>query len=120
MSPEKARWLTELSDYVGQRGLQGREVILYGNIPSLSYYLQMPPAFNSWSDLRSYSYDTMLGDLEETETQMVQGGGERPVVLVDYLREGLEEDEKWKLIWDFMERNGYELTWSNDRFAFYE
>ena len=80
----------------------------------------MPPAFNSWSDLRSYSYDTMLGDLEETETQMVQGGGERPVVLVDYLREGLEEDEKWKLIWGFMERNGYELTWSNDRFAFYE
>ena len=120
MSPEKARWMTELSDYVGQRGLQGREVILYGNIPSLSYYLQMPPAFNSWSDLRSYSYDTMLGDLEETETQMVQGGGERPVVLVDYLREGLEEDEKWKLIWGFMERNGYELTWSNDRFAFYE
>lgn len=119
MSPEKARWLTELSDYVGQSGLQGREVILYGNIPSLSYYLQMPPAFNSWSDLRSYSYHTMQGDLEETERRMAQGGA-RPVVLADYLREGMEEDEKWKLIWDFMERNGYELTWSNDRFAFYE
>lgn len=127
MSPEKARWLTELSGYVEEQGLQGREVILYGNVPSLSYYLQMPPAFNSWSDLRSYSYDTMAGDLEEKERQMREQKVEGPVILVDYLWEKAEQNEKWqtlqrkwRLVQDFMERNGYELTWQNDRFAFYE
>jgi len=120
MNPEKARWLTELSEYVEERGLRGREVILYGNVPALSYYLQMPSAFNPWSDLRSYSYDTMAGDLEEKERQIQTGSAERPVVLVNYLQGGLEQDEKWKLIQDFMERNGYELDWQNDRFAVYE
>lgn len=128
MSPERARWLTELSDYVEKRGLQGRDVILYGNVPSLSYYLQMPPAFNAWCDLRSYSYDTMACDLEETERKMREGDREKPVVLVDYTYEGSGNDEagnwtwseKWELIRDFMDRNGYELTWQNDRFAFYE
>lgn len=128
MSPERARWLTELSDHVEERGLQGRDVILYGNVPSLSYYLQMPPAFNAWCDLRSYSYDTMAGDLEETERKIREEGGEKPVVLVDHTYEGSGNgeagnwtwSEKWKLIRDFMDRNGYELTWQNDRFAFYE
>ena len=120
MNPEKAQWLTELSGYVEERGLQGREVILYGNIPALSYYLQMPPAFNSWSDLRSYGYDVMAGDLEEEENEIQAGRVEKPVVLVNYLQGGLEQDEKWKLIQGFMERNGYELTWQNDQFAIYE
>lgn len=120
MSPEKAQWLTELSGYVNEHELQGREVILYGSVPSLAYYLQMPPAFNSWSDLSSYNYDIMTEALEETETQMWEGRTEPPVVLVDYLLGELEEDEKWELIQCFMERNGYELVWQNDRFAFYE
>ena len=130
MSPEKARWLTELSGYVEERGLQGREVILYGDVPALSYYLQMPSAFNAWSDLRSYSYDTMAGDLAQEERQIREGNVEKPVVLVDYTWEGKEGpeqnekwrqmQEKWKLLQGFMERNGYELTWQNDRFAFYE
>lgn len=130
MSPEKARWLTELSGYVEERGLQGREVILYGDVPALSYYLQMPSAFNAWSDLRSYSYDTMAGDLAQEERQIREGNVEKPVVLVDYTWEGKEGpeqnekwrqmQEKWKLLQGFMKRNGYELTWQNDRFAFYE
>lgn len=128
MSPDKARWLTELSGYVEEQGLWGREVILYGYVPSLSYYLQMPPAFNSWSDLRSYGYDVMAGDLEEEERRIREENGEKPVVLVDYTWKEPEHDverkrlweEKWKLILDFMDRNGYELTWQNDRFAIYE
>ena len=120
MSPEKAQWLTELSGYVNEHELQGREVILYGFVPSLAYYLQMPPAFNSWSDLASYNYDIMAETLEETEIQMWEGRTEPPVVLVDYLQGGLNEGGKWGLIKCFMERNGYELVWQNDRFAFYE
>lgn len=127
MSPEKARWLTELGGHVEEGGLQGREVILFGNVPALSYYLQMPPAFHAWIDLRSYGYDTLAGDLREEEGRMRDGNTERPVVLVDRHWEGQGQDEawellqkKWQLIQDFMERNGYGLTWQNDRFAFYE
>lgn len=120
MSPEKAQWMTELSDYVNEHGLQGREVILYGYIPSLSYYLQMPPAFNSWIDLASYSHDSMENDLKEIETQIREDGADPPVVLVNYLQSGMEVSRKWEMLQRFMERNGYELVWQDDRFTFYE
>ncbi len=70
MAPEKARWMTQISQYVSENHLQGREVILYGQIPSLAYYLQMPPAFNSWCDLDSYSLETMRTDMEELEARL--------------------------------------------------
>lgn len=120
MSPDKAKWLTELSDYVNENELQGREVILYGYVPSLSYYLQMPSAFNPWSDLDSYSYEAMEAAIQETEAQMTEQSEERPVVLADCRLQGLSEDKKWQLIVEFMERNGYEQTWQNDRFTIWE
>ena len=120
MSPERAKWLTELSQCVAERNLQGREVITYGDIPSLCYYLQMPPAFNSWSDLDSYLYDVMEEAMEKTENAMQKPGGDRPVILVDYLHVDPEEDPKWQLITDFMIRNDYQPVWQNDRFILYE
>lgn len=120
MSPEKAKWLTELSECAEERGLQGREVILYGRIPSVAYYLQMPPAFNPWSDLPSYSYDTMAAAMAETENDLRGGSADKPVVIVNYLQKGLKKDKKWQLILDFMDRNGYEMVWQNDTFAVYE
>lgn len=94
MNPERARWMTEISAYVNENDLQGREVILYGGIPSLSYYLQMPPAFNSWSDLLSYSPKQMLLALEKISSEIeaaVDGGtvpgdvavSVRPVIILE-------------------------------------
>lgn len=120
MDPEKARWLTELSAYVEEHGLRGREVILYGYVPSLSYYLQMPPAFNSWSDLTSYSRDVMADAIAGTEDRMREDGADAPVVLAGCPLEGLEGNAKWELIREFMEKNGYELTWENDKFVIFE
>ncbi len=119
MNPEKARWMTELSDYVNEHGLQGREVILFGNVPALSYYLQMPPAFNSWCDLASYSSDTLEEALWEEELQIRENGSEGPVVLVDWQDGGLEANDHGEMVLQFMGRNGYELAWQNDRFAIY-
>ncbi len=140
MSGEKARWMTELSGYVAEEGLAGREVILYGQIPGLSYYLGMPSAFNPWSDLDSYSVERMASDLQETEEEMGRSGAVRPVILIEreymvYLTggaEALEElgvgekrmeqitgDQKWPLLVEFMERNGYEPDFSNGKFTVY-
>ena len=104
MSPQKAQWMTEISAYVEENGLRGKEVILYGNIPSLSFYLQMPSAFNPWSNLDSYSRGAMeeaLGKVsaEIAENRMpgeVSGGmteKEAPVIIMDweyvlYMEEG--------------------------------
>lgn len=70
MSPERAEWMRSASDYVAENQLNNKTVILYGQIPALSYYLQMPSAFNPWSDLRSYSLKTMEQDMGELSEKM--------------------------------------------------
>lgn len=83
MPAEKAVWLTEISEYVNANELQGKEVILYGDIPSMSYYLQMPSAFNPWSDLRSYSTATMEQDLAEVASLIGQRENGKPVIILE-------------------------------------
>lgn len=133
MSPDKAECMTELSAYIAENDLQGQEVILYGGIPSLSYYLQMPSAFNPWSDLLSYSSDVMAQELRKSE-------GETPVIILgnsyalyeesgeealkasrvsEKERQQILSDEKWVLLKEFMQKNGYHQTFRNEMFAVY-
>lgn len=138
MPPEKAQWMTQISAYVQERELEGQEVILFGWIPSLSYYLKMPSAFNPWSDLASYGTDVMAQELAQLDK-----GGETPVIMVenDYMqymtmgREALsesgvlsekrletigKEESKIDLLKEFIERNDYQVTFSNDKFTVLE
>ena len=141
MQPERAQWMEEATAYVKENNLQGREVLLYGELPALSYYLQMPSAFNPWSDLRSYSLETMEQDMQEMEADMAADEAQRPVIIVEdkyvqFLEGGkaaleklglyeqqiqkIAEDEKWVLIREFMEKYGYEKTYFNEKFTMYE
>ncbi|MDE5596867.1 MAG: hypothetical protein K2J04_03450, partial [Lachnospiraceae bacterium] len=46
---------SELVQYANKQQFAGREVILYGDIPGLSYFLDMPAAISTcWPDLDSY------------------------------------------------------------------
>lgn len=120
MSEERAGWLSSISAYVDENDLQGREVILFGEAPALSYYLQMPPAFNPWSELRSYSAEQMKKDMQEMEEEMNQGA-QRPVIIVDKIRlDYLQDGAKWKMILDFMDEYDYQQTFENDRFIIWE
>lgn len=141
MNEDKARWMTELGRYVEDEELQGQEVILYGQIPSLSYYLQMPSAFNPWSDLDSYSVEQMALDLAATAEAMEQNPDYRPIIIIEreyitYLAGGesaLEElldlsearigkitqDRKWLLLLEFMEMQDYRPDFNNGRFTVY-
>ena len=128
--------MQELSDFVTEKGLSGREVILYGDIPAVSFYLGMPSAFNPWSDLASYGIEVMRKDMEKTQAKEIL-----PVVILEkryalYLKEGEEglqnagyaesdisyvaRDEKFKLIEDFLENNGYKLIFENEKFGVYD
>lgn len=141
MDSQKAQWMSELSDYVNEEGLQGKEVILYGKIPALSYYLQMPAAFNPWSDLDSYSPEVMETELDGLEELIREKGAEKPVIILEnshalYLEENagsislfplseerrraMAADSKWKQLMEFMEDLGYEQTFRNEKFAVYQ
>lgn len=139
MSPQKARWMTEISAYVEENGLRGKEVILYGNIPALSYYLQMPSAFNPWSNLDSYSRGAMENALGEVAAEITEK--EAPVIIMDweyvlYMEEGtaaleaagiderrrneISNDEKLPLLISFMEKWSYQQTFDNGKFTVYQ
>jgi len=127
MSPERAEWLSTISAYVEEKDLKGREVILYCDIPSLSYYLQMPAAFNPWSDLDSYSVEQMEIHLSQLSGELDEQSAERPIVIAEkrYVESYDEEsdilmDRKWKLLLDFMEEHGYEQTFTNGKFVMWE
>lgn len=97
MNPQKAQWMQELSAFINENSLAGNPVILYGKIPALSYYLQMPAAFNSWCDLLSYSLDTMEKDMAQLEGQITEKGVERPVIIVENIYALQEEGAYGKL-----------------------
>ncbi len=138
MSPQKAQWMMEISAYVEENGLRGKEVILYGNIPALSFYLQMPSAFNPWSSLDSYS----RGAMEEALGKVAEGMAEKeaPVIILDWeyvlymeggsaaleaagiderRRSKIAEDNKLPLLIDFMEEWHYQQTFDNGKFMVY-
>ena len=141
MNEERAVWLSEITEYVRKEGLFGKEVILYGEIPALSFYLDMPSAFNPWSDLRSYGVTVMEQELELLSAKINEKGKECPVIILersyaDYLAavsdayagdvtDGgeLVDDEgalkKFALIAGFMEKHGYTKCFSNSKFTLY-
>ncbi|MBR1853054.1 MAG: hypothetical protein IJ794_07920 [Lachnospiraceae bacterium] len=141
MSPERAQWLSEISAYVESKGMKGREVILFGNIPAMSYYLQMPSAFNPWSDLDSYNEKVMAEALGQT-AEAVMAGQERPVVLLEanyarYMQGGAEaleaagvhetviwkiqeNDGKMQLLKAYLEELQYGVTFENEKFVMME
>ena len=120
MGAERAKWLEEISQYAREAQLTGRRVILHGKIPALSFYLEMPPAFHSWNDLKSFQPETMKQTLADLMTE-IDKGGEKPVIIADQscLEEG-QEDEKWEMILDFMGRYQYKRTFENEKFVIWE
>lgn len=140
-SPDRAEILKSICGYVEDNGLAGKEVILYGNIPSMSYYLEMPFAISPWPDLPSYNYEIMVQDLAELEELVATGEKELPIILLEvkqgnYLLEGeaaLEElgvnedqqnmivtDAKLKLIQNWIQKYNYSVTFSNDKFVLFQ
>ena len=120
MSPERAAIMTEITDFAKENDLIGKEVITYGKIPAICYYLEMPPAFNSWSDLDSYQYSFMEEALQNLAAEIEAGESECPVVILNNSDLTYEENEKFGLLNGFMGRFNYDLTYKNEKLAIYE
>lgn len=140
-SPDRAEAISTIVAYVNDNDLKGREVILYGQIPAMSYYLEMPFAITAWPDLRSYNYEIMERDLADLEEQIALGERELPVILLEirrgsYLLEGedalakmgvsekdinqITADEKLQLLDSFIEKYGYRKTFENTKFIMFQ
>jgi hypothetical protein len=144
--PERAVQIAEISAFVEEAGLKGKEVILYGKIPAVSYYLEMPFAISSWPDLASYNYDVMKTDLESLQVRVDAKESDLPVVLMEKLRgtyvisgsDGLETlgvpkevtpgqlsiadieaDKKLTLLINMMEKYDYKVVFESDKFVLF-
>jgi hypothetical protein len=144
--PERAVQIAEISTFVEQEGLKGQEVILYGKIPAVSYYLEMPFAISSWPDLPSYNYEVMKSDLETLQAGADAKTSELPVILLDRLRgtyaasgsvglealgvpktvtpgqlsiEEIEADKKLMLLIDMIDKYDYKVAFESDKFVMF-
>ena len=131
---ELADQITGLSDYAQQQALSGHKVILYGQIPAVSYFLQMEPAIStSWPDLRSYDISVMQADLQQlTETPVIilsaktdafltdDAQGEQVLGVTQQELAAYRADPKLKLLSDYMAQNHYQETYTNTAFAVYQ
>ncbi len=128
-SEGKARNLTELYQYMRENNLGDRKCILFGQIPGIAYYMELKPAMNTWSDLRSYGYEVMAEDIREIEAQL-QNSGEYPVIIMEaswaQYMQGLREDaifmeettlQKLPLLKGFIEKYGYQQVFFNEKYV---
>lgn len=136
----RAEYISEISLFVQKEGLKGKEVILYGQIPAMSYYLEMPFAISAWPDLPSYNYSVMESDLNKICKEADGRIRELPVILMEktqgtYVVSGsigldalgisgdvikaVEADKKLLLLKDMIEGCGYDVAFENDKFVLF-
>lgn len=116
---ERARQIEELSLYVYENDLCGREVLLYGEIPFAVYALEMPGALSSsWPDLDTVlNRAGMQAEMEALENE--------PVIIIaadryeDLLNNPDTDNEKALLISEYLQEHQYEETFRNDKFVVY-
>ena len=126
MSEERARAVSGLYEFVSGKGLYGNsEIITYGYIPAVSFYLQMPPAFNSWADLESYGDDTMRNDISEYLDKAESGEGRLPLIVIStqyseaMASEGSSGIAKIDCIKELIRAGGYLSEYKNELFEVY-
>ena len=122
--------------YAKENRLIDKQVILYGEIPGLSYLLDMPSAISTtWPDLDSYR---MVQFQEDIKTVINHMNEERPIVIVSsgvaaYYTEdagayewfGVNPEEygtdmKMEMLRRFLMDYDYQETFSNMRYVVYE
>lgn len=106
---KKAEVLEGLTAYYERYG-EGRALLCYGNIPAFPYYLEAETAIGSaWPDLDTYAMYDYRADMRKLSADA--GSGVYPLI---FIYAGLDEEdraeEKYVLLQQFIEQNGYNLT----------
>lgn len=96
------------------------KLLTFGNVPGFCWMFDMAPALShDWPDLNTYPAAMMEKDLAELERM----DSENPAVIICPGRvesEDAQEIQKWTLLQEFLEHNGYELKMDNGVYQIYE
>ncbi len=140
---ERVEAIEELTAYWNDNKVD--RVLLLGNIPGVSYFLNVPTAIStSWPDLGSYSYDTYKKDMKELEFRIEEKGEELPTIILsfganavitndkeaqEWFNENKEDgegyldvmlsDSKYSDMGEFIKKYGYEMQLRNEKFVVY-
>ncbi len=118
MPRDRAYELAYLIDYLNLNGLKNRELITYGKVPSLPFYLGMVPSFNTWPDLDSYKASVMAAELEAIDPDNL------PLVIMGTAEaekmEAGSDVEKLVILNNYLTERGYEQTYRTELFTIYE
>lgn len=119
---DKVSALDELGGYLLKKDLLEERVILYGDIPAISYIFDMEPAiFTTWMDLDSKELERLEADLKGLSGS-IELKGEAPVVIMSVkAAEEMEEttDAKLIAIREYMEYHGYVSAFVNEEYQIY-
>ena len=78
-----AQSLMELGEVLQDEGLMDRKVVLFNNVPGLSYIFDLEPAMNTlWPDLESYS----ISEFERQVEMLPQVDGGHFIILGTEMR----------------------------------
>lgn len=119
---DKKAALEELDVYLYQSGLSEKQVILYGDIPAVSYLFDMEPAISTtWADLDSYGIDVLEAELVRLEGENTLE--EAPVIIfgrgaVERIADIADgpKYEKLSRIMAFAQAQGYRQCFGNQEY----
>lgn len=124
---ENANTLSQLTTYIRINALENEEVILFDNVPSLAFYMNLKPAMSStWPDLPSFSYEKFASDMKNIREKYTIE--DKPIIIVsnheDEVPSDAPKDEqkerKWQLLSEYMEAYEYQETFSNETCVIFE
>lgn len=111
-----AKALTELDAALSGNGLKGTQVLLFGNVPGLSYVFDLEPAISTtWPDLDSYGFMRFQEELKGLDAQ-----GITPAIIIGKGGPDISTQElKSEALLDFMGNHDYNIVFESDRFIVY-
>ncbi len=139
-SEMNAETLEEISYFMleHREEYQDKELILYGNIPGLAYYLDKAPAIDTtWADLNTYTISRFREELTGVSLSKMPKESRPLVILTPPLsawlsedpevmewwgidREEWEQDEKLLILREFMKEQAYGQVFANEAFVVYD
>ena len=121
---DKAKALEDLTSYVESENLTDREVILYGDIPALCFYLHMEPAISTiWPSLRSYTPEVFETEMESlvSDPVVILSPEVREQIFGDRTGEAIEagQQKKLQILKEYIISNDYHETYGDGMFSVY-
>ncbi len=119
---ENAKEMEGLADAYIQAQEGNKDLLLYGYVSGLGYYLNTPIAIGTaWPSLDSYSTDKFRTDIVELSGFITEKGKEKPIVII-----GKEEEwgvihtpnnEKQEILKDFLNKMNYSIIYDCNSFV---